>query len=117
LGLASGFLEPLESTAIHIVYKTLVHFVRYLPDRDFDSHVERLFNDKINMDYQEIRDFIILHYCTSGAMTQRSGAGARTCPCRIRCARRSRCFASGATLSSRRVSFLPVTAGVRYWKG
>lgn len=66
LGLASGFLEPLESTAIHIVYKTLVHFVRYLPDRDFDSHVERLFNDKINMDYQEIRDFIILHYCTSG---------------------------------------------------
>lgn len=66
LGLASGFLEPLESTAIHLVYKTLIRFISYFPDRDFDSHTEQAFNQKINADYQEIRDFIILHYCTSG---------------------------------------------------
>ncbi len=65
LGLASGFLEPLESTAIHLVYKTLVHFIRYFPDLDFESHTEQAFNQKINADYQEIRDFIILHYCTT----------------------------------------------------
>ncbi len=65
LGLASGFLEPLESTAIHLVYKTLVYFIRYFPDRDFESHTEQAFNQKINLDYQEIRDFIILHYCTT----------------------------------------------------
>jgi tryptophan halogenase len=65
LGLASGFLEPLESTAIHLVYKTLSRFISYFPDKDFDAHIEQAFNQKINMDYQEIRDFIILHYCTS----------------------------------------------------
>ncbi|MDO6445993.1 tryptophan 7-halogenase [Colwellia sp. 1_MG-2023] len=65
LGLASGFLEPLESTAIHLVYKTLVHFIKHFPDKDFDELNETAFNEKINADYQEIRDFIILHYCTS----------------------------------------------------
>lgn len=65
LGLAGGFLEPLESTAIHLVYKTLVHFIQHFPDRDFDQEVQDGFNLKIDQDYQEIRDFIILHYCTS----------------------------------------------------
>lgn len=65
LGLASGFIEPLESTAIHLVYKTLVHFIKYFPDLEFDSHTERAFNQKINNDYQEVRDFVILHYCTT----------------------------------------------------
>src|SRR5690606_29274170 len=62
LGLASGFLEPLESTAIHLVYKTLIHFISNFPDLDFESYTEQAFNQKINTDYQEIRDFIILHY-------------------------------------------------------
>jgi tryptophan halogenase len=66
LGLAGGFLEPLESTAIHLVYKTLVHFIKHFPDNDFDAYNEQIFNQKINVDYEEIRDFIILHYCTSG---------------------------------------------------
>ncbi|MEN0035661.1 MAG: tryptophan halogenase family protein [Cellvibrio sp.] len=65
LGLASGFLEPLESTAIHLVYQTLIHFIQHFPDLDFDSSVEQKFNQHINADYQEIRDFIILHYCTT----------------------------------------------------
>ena len=66
LGLASGFLEPLESTAIHLVYKTLVHFIKHFPDKDFDAGNERAFNQLIDADYLEIRDFIILHYCTAG---------------------------------------------------
>jgi tryptophan halogenase len=65
LGLAGGFLEPLESTAIHLVYKSLVHFIKHFPDMDFNQENERTFNHKINADYEEIRDFIILHYCTS----------------------------------------------------
>lgn len=66
LGLSSGFLEPLESTAIHLVYKTLIHFLSHFPDRDFEPYTEQAFNQKINADYQEIRDFIILHYCITG---------------------------------------------------
>jgi tryptophan halogenase len=66
LGLAAGFIEPLESTAIHLVYKTLVHFIRHFPDSHFDASNENIFNQKIDADYEEVRDFIILHYCTSG---------------------------------------------------
>jgi tryptophan halogenase len=65
LGLASGFLEPLESTAIHLIYRTLVHFIRHFPDRDFSPLEQELCNQDIDKDYLEIRDFIILHYCTS----------------------------------------------------
>lgn len=65
LGLASGFLEPLESTAIHLIYRTLVHFIRNFPDLDFDPLLEQQCNAAIDNDYLEIRDFIILHYCTS----------------------------------------------------
>lgn len=65
LGLASGFLEPLESTAIHLVYQTLIHFIRHFPDKDFDAYLEQMFNQKANADYQEVRDFIILHYCST----------------------------------------------------
>jgi len=66
LGLAGGFLEPLESTAIHLIYKTLVHFIKHFPDKDFDADTESRFNQEIDNDYLEIRDFLILHYCTSG---------------------------------------------------
>ncbi|OKY26234.1 tryptophan halogenase family protein [Thalassotalea sp. PP2-459] len=65
LGLAGGFLEPLESTAIHLVYKTLVNFSQHFPDTDFDEQNEQMFNQKMDLDYLEIRDFIILHYATA----------------------------------------------------
>ncbi len=65
LGLASGFIEPLESTAIHLVYRILVHFIRNYPDRHFDSNLEQQCNREIARDYVEIRDFVILHYCTT----------------------------------------------------
>ena len=65
LGLAAGFIEPLESTAIHLVYKTLIYFIQHFPDRDIDERNIQAFNEKIDTDYREIRDFIILHYCIS----------------------------------------------------
>lgn len=65
LGLAGGFLEPLESTAIHIVYKTLANFIQHFPDAELDEHNEAMFNEKMDADYLEIRDFIILHYATA----------------------------------------------------
>ena len=68
LGLAQGFLEPLESTAIHLVSKTLALFVRMFPDNKRDQIQIDEFNRRVLADYQEIRDFLVLHYCT----TQRS---------------------------------------------
>lgn len=65
LGLASGFIEPLESTAIHLVYRTLDFFFRYFPDKSFDASLQADFNRRIYNDYDEIKDFIILHYCVT----------------------------------------------------
>lgn len=68
LGLAQGFLEPLESTAIHLVSKSLQLFVRMFPSNGDNETLRHEFNRRLYADYQEIRDFLVLHYC----QTQRS---------------------------------------------
>ncbi|WP_394200169.1 tryptophan halogenase family protein [Shewanella waksmanii] len=65
LGLAQGFLEPLESTAIHLVSKTLALFVRMFPTREYNDTLTDEFNRRVFADYAEIRDFLVLHYCTT----------------------------------------------------
>ncbi|HEX8471422.1 MAG TPA: tryptophan halogenase family protein [Brevundimonas sp.] len=65
LGLAGGFIEPLESTAIHLIYRGMDFFFRLLPDRDCDPALAAEYNRRMITDYEEIRDFIILHYCTT----------------------------------------------------
>lgn len=65
LGLASGFLEPLESTAIHLVIAGMFKFFEAFP-RNFDFEVLRNnYNSRFATDMEEIRDFLILHYCVS----------------------------------------------------
>lgn len=65
LGLAQGFLEPLESTAIHLVTKTLAFFIRMFPDATCEQRISDEFNRRVHEDYEEIRDFLVLHYCTT----------------------------------------------------
>jgi tryptophan halogenase len=65
LGLASGFIEPLESTAIHLIYRGMDFFFRFLPDLDCDPRLAEEYNRRMRADYEEIRDFVIMHYCTT----------------------------------------------------
>ncbi len=62
LGLASGFLEPLESTSISLVQTALAKLQAFFPDQDFApagiAEVNRLHNTEL----ENIRDFLILHY-------------------------------------------------------
>lgn len=65
LGLAGGFIEPLESTALHLIYRGMDMFLRFLPDTDCDPNLIAEFNRRMTEDYEEIRDFVIMHYATT----------------------------------------------------
>lgn len=62
LGLSSGFMEPLESTSIHLVQHFLSKLVGFFPTKQFDQVDIDEFNDQIHFQMDRIRDFLILHY-------------------------------------------------------
>lgn len=62
VGLSSGFMEPLESTSIHLIQTTVAKFLGLFPKKtDFEAESNR-FNKLMDSDFFAIRDFLILHY-------------------------------------------------------
>jgi len=62
LGLAAGFMEPLESTSIHLVQASLARLITHFPNKNFDLHDIEAFNTRTVLEYERVRDFLVLHY-------------------------------------------------------
>ena len=66
VGLAGGFMEPLESTSIHLVQSCISRFLSVVPqDRAAPATVD-WFNAQADFEWQRIRDFLVLHYWANG---------------------------------------------------
>ena len=62
IGLSAGFIEPLESTGLHLIQSAIAKLLGMFPNQGFEQADIDAYNDQLSIEMARIRDFIILHY-------------------------------------------------------
>ncbi len=62
IGLSAGFLEPLESTGLHLIQLAIMKLVEFFPGRAMEPSLRQEFNRLMQMEVERVKDFLILHY-------------------------------------------------------
>jgi hypothetical protein len=65
VGLAQGFIEPLEATALLFIQQTAATFVEFLEKGDLSEEAHQRFNERVNAHFEGTRDYIVTHYKTN----------------------------------------------------
>jgi hypothetical protein len=65
VGLAQGFIEPLEATALLFIQQTAATFVEFLEQGDLSEAAHERFNQRVNDHFEGTRDYIVTHYKTN----------------------------------------------------
>ena len=65
IGLSGGFIEPLESTGLHMIHLGVSLLATHLAGDDGGDELRESYNEKMRGFYQDLKQFIVLHYCLS----------------------------------------------------
>jgi tryptophan 7-halogenase len=65
VGLANGFVEPLESTSIHLIMTSMTRLIKLFPFPAVTQSIIDQYNEESQSEAERVRDFIILHYCAT----------------------------------------------------
>ena len=98
VGLSSGFLEPLESTSIYLIQSAIVRLLHLFPHRGVTEYLVNEYNRQSQLEYELIRDFIILHYHVNQRRDSPFWRDLRTMDVPDRLARKIALFRANGTL-------------------
>ena len=65
IGLSAGFLEPLESTSLYLIQEGISRFISLFPNGDFPDILRTEYNRHMRKEFEQVRDFIVLHYAAT----------------------------------------------------